>query len=353
MAKAPSLHRLMLAGDWIMRERVVPHLVSPIGYLRSHRQTVSIWPRSDAPLGSRVIVFCHFDRAGKVRDYTRDYLAGLAQTGLSIVFVSNSGFLHPESMQFLQRLCGAVLVRQNVGYDFGAWRDCLERMAVPRHDTRMLLLANDSVYGPLRPLHEMIDRIDFGVADVWGATDSWQTQYHLQSFFLAFGPRALGSEAWGAFWAGVRPVPSKKWVIRHYEIGLSQRMIGAGLRLAALWPYVRLVVPESEDEPPDETQVMSRTHRLDAIDPIGQARRLQTSRIYEAAARRLPLNPTSDLWRQLLSSGFPFIKRELLRDNPTGVSDVADWRAAITRDPNTDISAIDVDLKRTLRNRAP
>ncbi len=30
------------------------------------------------------------------------------------------------------------------------------------------------------------------------------------------------------------------------------------------------------------------------------------------------VNPTHQLWLQLFKRGFPFIKKELLRDNPTG-----------------------------------
>jgi hypothetical protein len=48
-------------------------------------------------------------------------------------------------------------------------------------------------------------------------------------------------------------------------------------------------------------------------------------KVRDCVARRVAMNPTSDLWRQLLVSGFPFIKRELLRDNPTEVQDIGDW----------------------------
>ena len=68
---------------------------------------------------------------------------------------------------------------------------------------------------------------------------------------------------------------------------------------------------------------------------------------------RTALNPTSDLWRQLLSAGFPFIKRELLRDNPTGVSDVMEWRDVVAQTSGADISSIESDLQLAVRNIAP
>ena len=100
----------------------------------------------------------------------------------------------------MQALCAAVLVRRNVGYDFGAWRDALERFALPRADTESLLLVNDSVYGPLGRIEEVLARIDFRQAELWGLTESWQSRYHLQSFFLAVAPSAMASAAWRQFW---------------------------------------------------------------------------------------------------------------------------------------------------------
>jgi lipopolysaccharide biosynthesis protein len=59
----------------------------------------------------------------------------------------------------------------------------------------MVLLVNDSIYGPLAPLEPILARIDLEAADLWGATESWQTRYHLQSFFLAAGRTVLTSPA--------------------------------------------------------------------------------------------------------------------------------------------------------------
>ena len=80
---------------------------------------------------------------------------------------------------------------------------------------------------------------------------------------------------------------------------------------------------------------------------------LADQRILMCAARRTPLNPTSDLWRQLLLAGFPFLKVELLRENPTDVPDVADWRAVLAELPDADIGMIERDLQHKMRNRSP
>ena len=334
-------------GWRLTRYGLIPRLASYAGPLRSPRQLVSAWPEGEIPLGPEVALFVHFDRAAVVREHVMEYLRALAEAGLSVVFVTNSGRLPPASMAALQRFCAGVLIRRNVGYDFGAWREGIERLALPRADTEMLVIINDSVYGPLCPLHGLIERIDLTEADLWGLTESWQSRYHLQSYFLAFSRAVLASDAWRKFWASVQPVASKHWVIRTYEVGLTQALLRAGFRAQALWPYEPLV---REAELPAGAE---RREAQERDDPIYEARRRHARRIRDAAVGRIPLNPTSDLWRQLLLAGYPFLKRELLRDNPTRVLDVADWREVVRAAFDADTGAIERDLQRTLHNRAP
>lgn len=319
-----------------------------VSLFRSPRQIVEAWPPGEIPLGPKVAVFVHFDARGNVRPYVLHYLRALHAAGISVVFVTNSEKLVPAAMAALQSLCAGVLVRRNVGYDFGAMREGLDYLNLPRPNTELALIVNDSVYGPLRPLDDMLRRIDLTEADVWGATESWQTRYHLQSFFIAVGRKALENPGWKTFWQGVRPIKSKHWVITHYEVGLTQALLSAGLRCAALWPYTDLVANVDMDllvEDPEEEP--------NAADPVIAMRRVQTRRIRDFGVMRVPLNPTADLWRQLLRTGFPFIKRELLRENPTGVSDLADWREIVTKELKFDLYDIERDLQVTLRNRSP
>ncbi len=334
--------RAWLALDGL-RLRATSWLSYLASFLRRPSQVVARWPEGNVQLGPRVAIFIHWDRRGAVHEPVRHYLGALRDAGLSIVFVSNAGKLRQDAWAALRELCDVVLLRRNIGYDFGAMREGLEACTLPRPETEMVLIVNDSVYGPLAPLDETLARIDFDAADVWGATESWQRRYHLQSFFLAAGRQALQSEAWRRFWPQVRPVKSKYWVIRRYEIGLTRQLLAAGLRCAAIWPY-RDVLHDLD------TGLLGAG---DEKDPLLASRRIHALRIRLATAGRNPLNPTADLWRQMLRARFPFIKRELLLRNPTGIEDVADWRDVVAEVFGTDIGFIERDLQRALRNRTP
>ena len=341
-----QLYRRLLAV-WSALATRVRRLLSwvevALSYTRSHRQIIHAWPDTPPSPGPKVAIFVHFDGQGRVGQHVLHYVASLREAGFSVLFVTNSGKLREDAMMALKPLCAGILIRRNIGYDFGAMREGLEYLGLPRGDTELVLLVNDSIYGPLAPLEPILARIDLEAADLWGATESWQTRYHLQSFFLAAGRAALTSPAWHRFWRGVRPVKSKDWVIKHYEIGLTQRLLRAGIRCAALWPYQDLVrnvdANPIMDEAPD--------------DPLLKMRHIHAFRLRHYVATRTPLNPSSDLWRQLLLAGFPFIKRELIRLNPSHVADVVDWRHVVTENYGGAPAAIEDDFQRTMRNKVP
>jgi len=327
-----------------------------VGRLRGRRQIISAWPEPAAPeppavLPEKLVLFVHFDRNGIVRQQLLGYMREFIANGRSIIFVTNSGKLRARDEAELRGLCTAVIIRRNRGYDFGAWRDVIEYLRLPRPETKEIILANDSVFGPLRPLAGMLEKFDYAAADVWGLTESWQYRYHLQSFFLAFGPAAIHSEAFKKFWESVYPVPVKPYIVRAYEIGISQVMLKAGLRCAAIWSYESLAKMVDNDE--FKKLVVLERSSFGKTDPIHITRKSHVLRIRDAVARRIAMNPTSDLWRQLLISGFPFLKRELLRENPTAVQDVGDWPEVLRETMGVEPDTILADLRLMMKDTAP
>lgn len=298
--------------------------------------------QGEVALSSRVAIFCHFHLRGHLSEHARRYLTALAEAGLSVVFVSNSGRLDPDAVRWLRPRCAWIIVRCNIGFDFAAWRDGLAIAGLPTAKTEMLLIANDSVYGPLSPLGPVLARMDFSVADVWGLTDSWQSRFHLQSYLVAFGPRALRHPAFAHFWAQVRDLRSKEAVIRAYEIGLTQTLLDAGLSCEVLWPYVDTLAA-----------LQAAQHEVVGTSPLVEVQHQAERWILNASARRVPMNPTAELWRPLLVAGFPFLKRELLRKNPIGVADVGAWLDLARAVSPDEADVILRDLRNSLRKSAP
>jgi len=322
-----------------------------IGLLRSRRQIISAWPETGVVLGPKIVLFMHFDRYGRVGQQVLEYLREFAASGRSVVFITNAGRLTDQAMAQLRTICAAIIIRRNRGYDFGAWAEGISHFNLPLAETQELILANDSVFGPLRPITGLLERLNYNQADIWGLTESWQYRYHLQSFFMAFGAASLRDPAFKIFWGQVRPVPAKPFIIKAYEVGISQTMIKAGLRCEALFPYEELI--KLVDEQTLENLLDIEDREAANTDPVHTTRKRQIMRVRGAKARRIALNPTADLWRQLLISGFPFIKRELLRKNPANVEDIGDWLDVAREQVGADIEPILRDLRLMLKDQAP
>lgn len=293
-------------------------------------------PRSD-----KVCIFVHYDAGGVLRAHAQRYLDALLAEGFCVVFVSNSPMVR-EALDLLATRCVRILLRDNRGYDFAAYRDAILDLEITRHRPAMLLLANDSVYGPLSPLGGLLDGMHFDAADVWAATDSWQHRYHLQSYFVGFGPAALAHPAFLRFWHQVRNARSKWAVVKHYEIGLTRAMQAGGLRCAAVFDcqsLMRRAADIMEAEPtPGASAALSRT---------------SAKRALLAASRRCAVNPVIDLWLLLVEAGGPFLKRELLRDDPTGQPELFAWHRIVQDRAPALYNEVIEDLKRIMRRQAP
>lgn len=351
-AVARFIHPLIQPARWLLHELGVQFRIAvawPFGFLHSTRQVVERYDRTDRSLGRDVALFVHFDAEGRVLPATRAFLRSLEAAGLSIVFVTNSGHIQDEDKAFLRSCCDSVLIRRNIGYDFGAWRDALDTLGLPRAETRSIYLVNDSVYGPFTDLAPLLHLIDFERADLWGVTESWQHHYHLQSFFLACGEGAIRSDVWRQFWRSVRPIPCKDWVIRHCEIGFTRALARGGIRTQALFPNTTLLDPAELDR---LAQVVAADDLAAGQDPRLHAEAVHAERILRCARREpVPLNPSIDLWRQLLVAGYPFLKRELLLRNPTKVTDVFEWEEVVSRSLHADPQPLAEEIRRSLGQR--
>jgi len=288
----------------------------------------------------RVAVFVHYDRQGIVHDFVQHYLRQLHDLGYAIVFTSNAPRL--AQIEPLQELCALVIRRDNVGYDFGAYKEGIA--AIPELgavDT--LLLANDSVYGPLHHLAGVLERMDPQDADVWGASDSWEFSFHLQSYFLVFHRAALASPAFTAFWRKLRYVQSKTWIVRKYEVGLTRSLRRAGLRCRAAFPYRQAASALIE-------AVVERNVAGDGLDPV---RKTFIQQVFRTINAGVPLNGTHFFWDYLISQmDFPFLKRDLLRKNPARIPLLNYWERVVKQSTDYDTDLILRHLELSLKNRS-
>lgn len=251
----------------------------------------------------RVCLFAHYDLGGRIAPHVAHYLHELHRSGFSThIALSGMDRLHDADRKLLDRLGVVPHFRLNRGLDFGAWADLDAAGCAVGADT--ILLANDSVFGPLQPLTPIFATMSSGAADVWGMVESREGAWHLQSWFLCFTAAAYAAPAI----ARVRHLPfaamTKPEVIVHGELGLGAAIRAEGLRWDARWRQ-----------------------------PTGRLRRL------------VPGNAMHlDFLSVLRSGAVPFIKIELLRDNPTAIAWIGHWRRMVAAQTLLPVSAIDAHL---------
>lgn len=270
----------------------------------------------------RAIVVAHHDPDGVVDPHVERALAAYRPHAARLVLVSTSVRSLPE------RLVGTVdefIPRPNVGYDFGSWHAGLAALSpaggfsAPGFDE--VVCVNDSVWGPLVEPGPLFADARVAAADLWGMVLSLQPprgggrapRPHLQSWFFAARRPLLDAAAWGGFWEGVGPLPTKHDVVSRLELGLSERVAAAGFRIAALW--------DARDEP-----AVAWRDLLPHLSPVHP---LRTWRLLRKSRRGLT-NPAELLPVRLLAAGVPYVKVSVPRVNHYGL-DTAVVLAALGR----------------------
>lgn len=249
-------------------------------------------------------------------------LQSLRSAGFDIVLVSSSPHLDPGDVERARAICRDILHRTNIGLDFGSWRDALAQLG-SLDGYQELLLTNDSVYGPLQPFESVFAKMQQRECDFWGTTDCYMMGRHLQSYFLLLRRSVLDSPVFQGFWKDFVFFRNKDNVIRDYEIGLTARLQQAGFRYEVLCPAADLAATEAED---------SDARHL--IDPRVRGLAYDSS-------------PPIAFWQALvLRHGFPFVKRELVRDNPYRLRSVARLADVVAQVGTYDVSLIQAHLKR-------
>jgi hypothetical protein len=247
-----------------------------------------------------VCIFSHFDAAGRILPYVQRYLSELSRCGFELHLVSTSPNLRSSDRLEVERAGVRVHCRENVGMDFASWQWAL-RHVVPLAEVDWLLLANDSVFGPIFDL-EPVFRSRFAEnPDFWGITDCYEAAWHLQSYFLCIRGDVARSEAFRNVFAVDFAGLTKQSIIHNGEISLSQSLLRSGFRGSAVCPFDRLRI--SRD--------------------LGQC------------------NATHFYWDQLIARlHCPFIKRDLIRDNPMKLASAGYWKGFLERYTSYDTSLI-------------
>jgi glycosyltransferase involved in cell wall biosynthesis len=184
-------------------------------------------------------IFSHYDKDKLIDPYVVEYLKRLSKMS-DIIFVSTSCDFTETSLSVIKNIVNYVIVKENVGYDFGAWRTGIVRFFDRINVIENLIICNDSVYGPMSNNFNPIEILNTRQLDAISVTDSFEIKYHLQSYFIALNKAILRSENFKNFWYNMRIFEDKTALILNHELGFSTMLAAIDAKVGAIAPASKI-----------------------------------------------------------------------------------------------------------------
>lgn len=234
-----------------------------------------------------VCFFCSYDSENIIRENVYYYLDKLVRAGFDIVFISSSDTIADADWGRLSECCIKIINRENRGYDFYGWKTGIEKYPQYRSHPA-LLLANDSVLGPLFDIRDIISKLENCDADIIGMTNCFHFHSHLQSYFLYCKKAVVLSDEFLSFFQEINALELKIAIIRKYEVGFS-RTLSHRFRIAALYDLEHVLAHVSYHKKPMKW-----------------------------------IEPTFHLWKPLITEfKFPFLKKSLITRMGVSVEEIS------------------------------
>jgi hypothetical protein len=256
------------------------------------------------------LLFCHYNRHGLVLQQIRDLCLFFKSQNIDVVFITTK--VDCNARDWIEKNLPALLIRKNLGRDFGAWKDGIAFLRERNlfEGCNSLYMVNDSLLVVSSDLAQtaLVDKfIKRQDVDVIGLTESWQQSYHLQSYCLKFNQSILQSRFFEDYWSNYPLINSRVFSIEGGEILLSQRILAEGFSVDAVYSNASLVSSENLLR----LSLLVNALKLPRVDKLEE-------RLFDEIFRDdfTKINPSHRLWLPLLAAECPIFKRDLIEKNP-------------------------------------
>jgi hypothetical protein len=197
-----------------------------------HRSTVSEF--TEYQNGQKIALIAIWEYQD-IRKDIRTLIEELKKRNFFVCLV-NTGKINQDSVS---KLADIYIERFNYGRDFGSYKDGIEYLQKTNklNHAEKLLVLNDSVYYLQDLIGPSIDDFLRSHLRVVGATENFEINHHLGSFFIMFDRKAINSKEFKNFWRKFRKSDVRTKNIRYGEMRLTRKLSKAvsESELGALW----------------------------------------------------------------------------------------------------------------------
>jgi hypothetical protein len=251
-------------------------------------------------------------------EYQKTMFKSLNAAGYTCIIVHNCNSF--DARLSVDADAGFLIVRRNMGYDFGSYATGLSTVLSQTQLVDEILFVNDSIIQTASSLDGLMSRIRALDCDMVGITDSFDRAYHIQSYFFWVGKKIIRSPFLTNFFATYSVESQRAQAIEDGELALTSCALSEGFQVKAICGYEALasVWLSRQDE--------NRAHldRLTSKLPTNGQRRVvmeQFENTVDFIRRGIAVNPSHFFWDTLLIDfSIPFIKREFVLRNPAEIA---------------------------------
>ncbi|MBR2574984.1 MAG: hypothetical protein IKE14_11715 [Loktanella sp.] len=239
--------------------------------------------------GKDICIFAAYTESNKISDVTANYINELQNNGIDVILCLATE--NPTNKVDIDNINinTSVILRKNNGYDFGSWTSCLNHLS-DWHQANRIFLVNDSVFLLPNLLPMFLKKCNECTENFIAATESYNHQHHAQSYFLILQGKTLQSDAFREFICNLPFLANKCDVIKEHELNLLSKV---------------------------KSEFKLSTRILFPMKDI----------FYKATPESYRnVNVTHTYWHHLVLQGLPFIKVELIRDNPLNIG-ILPWKS--------------------------
>jgi hypothetical protein len=196
----------------------------------------------DMPVAEKIALILIF-QPEKLRASTFETCLHLIKAGYAPLIVSNSEISNSDLIA-LKLVCWKAVVRPNVGYDFGGYRDGLRFMNSLDVRPRRVLILNDSIWFPTDKNETLLAQMEASDADLVGAIyqegdhsrpkNSSRRNGFIESFFYLINASCLDAPAFKEFWETYRLSNLKYNAVYDGERQFDKQIKQAGLKVASI-----------------------------------------------------------------------------------------------------------------------
>lgn len=182
-----------------------------------------------------------------IKKHVAHHIKALAARGVAVILVINTDANINKVEHFDMPELSGLYLRENKGFDFGAWSQMFD-LIKDKVLLERLYLVNDSLIGPLAEnmLDALIQKVRTSKADFIGLTANTEPIFHLQSFFLVLGTKLLKDNRFNIFFSNLWNLPTKDMVIDFYEKRLTGLVVSLGFNAEVLFDTSHLKNSKSD-----------------------------------------------------------------------------------------------------------